>query len=63
MINQDMELEKRTFTTKSAATEWAKQLKKDYKQMGGNLRFSVKEVLNSTPVRWEATVYTRKTKK
>lgn len=62
MINQDMELEKRSFTTKTAASDWAKQVKKDYSGMA-NIRFSIKEVLHSSPVRWEATVYTRKTKK
>ena len=60
-MNQDMEVEKRSFNTKAEASQWAKQLKQDYKVMG-NLRFSIKEILHSPGVRWEATAYTRKTK-
>ncbi len=62
MINQDLVLDTKQFKTKGEAQQWASKLKEENQSMG-KVRFSIKEVLNDPTVKWEATVYLRKTKK
>lgn len=62
MINQDIQLDSKQFATKEEARSWASELK-DENQAMGKVRFTIKEVLNHPSVKWEATVYIRKTKK
>lgn len=62
MINQDMELESKQFKTKEEARSWASKLKEENQAMG-KVRFTIKEVLNNPTVKWEATVYIRRTKR
>jgi hypothetical protein len=62
MINQDMQLDSKVFKTKEEARSWASDLKEENQAMG-KVRFTIKEVLNDPNIKWEATVYIRKTKK
>ena len=62
MINQDMQLDSQQFETKEEACKWASKLKEENQGMG-KVRFSIKEVLNAGVIKWEATIYIRKTKK
>lgn len=62
MINQDLILDSKTFKTKGEASSWASSIKEENQAMG-KVRFTIKEVLNDPTVKWEATVYIRKTKK
>ena len=61
MINQDLVLDTKQFKTKEEARSWASDLKEENQAMG-KVRFTIKEVLNNPSVKWEATVYIRKTK-
>lgn len=61
MINQDLVLDSGEFLTKAEALKWASKLKEENQSMG-KIRFSIKEILNNSSAKWEATVYIRKTK-